>query len=323
MADINLLDLQPTTISKDLKGKYICLYGKPKVGKTTFAAESPKNLLLAFEKGYNGLAGIKAQDLTSWVDFKKVLKQLEDDKVRETFDTVSIDTVGIMWDLCEQYICMKNNVEKISDIKWGAGYKATKDEFEKSLRKITMLGYGLIIIAHVDTKMEKAPDGTDVEIIGPSIPARAYAIVNQMVDIIGYIGLDYDANGVAHRTLYTRSTPTVMAGSRFRYLPERIEFGYKELSEALAEAIESSARNDGATIMDHASAPKIVTRPFTEVQAEAKHLWDVLTTKDPNNSERIYAIVEEVFGSRPKLSEITPKQQDLFEVVIEGMKELK
>ena len=66
-----------------------------KVGKTTFAAEAPKNLLLAFEKGYNGLAGIKAQDLTSWVDFKKVLKQLEDDQVRAMFDTVSIDTVGI------------------------------------------------------------------------------------------------------------------------------------------------------------------------------------------------------------------------------------
>ena len=27
---IDLLNLQPTTISRDLKGKYICLFGKPK-----------------------------------------------------------------------------------------------------------------------------------------------------------------------------------------------------------------------------------------------------------------------------------------------------
>lgn len=27
---INLLDLAPTTISRDLKGKYLCIYGKPK-----------------------------------------------------------------------------------------------------------------------------------------------------------------------------------------------------------------------------------------------------------------------------------------------------
>ena len=31
---IDILNLQPTTISRDLKGKYICIYGKPKVGKT-------------------------------------------------------------------------------------------------------------------------------------------------------------------------------------------------------------------------------------------------------------------------------------------------
>lgn len=26
---IDILNLQPTTISRDLKGKYICIYGKP------------------------------------------------------------------------------------------------------------------------------------------------------------------------------------------------------------------------------------------------------------------------------------------------------
>lgn len=27
---IDILNLTPTTISRDLKGKYICIYGKPK-----------------------------------------------------------------------------------------------------------------------------------------------------------------------------------------------------------------------------------------------------------------------------------------------------
>ena len=46
--------------------KYICLFGKPKVGKTTFAVQAPRNLLVAFEKGYNAIAGIKAVDITKW-----------------------------------------------------------------------------------------------------------------------------------------------------------------------------------------------------------------------------------------------------------------
>ena len=45
---------------------------KLKIGKTTFAVQAPKNLLLAFEKGYNALGGIKAQEINKWSDFKIV-----------------------------------------------------------------------------------------------------------------------------------------------------------------------------------------------------------------------------------------------------------
>ena len=48
---INILDIQPSVISRSLKDKYILIYGKPKTGKTTLASKFPKNLLCAFEKG--------------------------------------------------------------------------------------------------------------------------------------------------------------------------------------------------------------------------------------------------------------------------------
>lgn len=34
---VDLLTLQPSVISRDLKGKFICLYGIPKSGKTGLA----------------------------------------------------------------------------------------------------------------------------------------------------------------------------------------------------------------------------------------------------------------------------------------------
>src|SRR5699024_7111176 len=118
--------------------------GAPKVGKTTFASQAPKNLLLAFEKGYNAISGIKAQDINKWADFKMVLKQLERPEAQEMYDTVTIDTIGICWEMCEDYICAQNMVKTIGDISWGRGYSLCKKEFESCLRKITMLGYGLI-----------------------------------------------------------------------------------------------------------------------------------------------------------------------------------
>lgn len=50
------------------------------------------------------------------------------------------------------------------------GYTAAKKEFENCLRKITQLGYGLVIIAHVEKRIEKRADNDEVEILGPAIP---------------------------------------------------------------------------------------------------------------------------------------------------------
>ena len=167
---IDILSLQPSVISRDLRGKYILLYGKAKCGKTTAAAKFPKALLCAFEKGYNAIGGVIAQDITKWSEFKLVLRQLEKPEAREKFETVVIDTVSIAWDLCEQFVCTQNGVQKISDIPWGGGFTAAKKEFESALRKITQLGYGVVLIAHNATRIEKTADGNDIEIISPELP---------------------------------------------------------------------------------------------------------------------------------------------------------
>ena len=66
MAKIDLLAIQPSVISKDLRGKYVLLYGKPKSGKTTAACSFPNSLLIAFERGYNAIGGVRAADVTKW-----------------------------------------------------------------------------------------------------------------------------------------------------------------------------------------------------------------------------------------------------------------
>lgn len=295
----------------------------PKVGKTSFAVQCPDNLLVAFEKGYNALGGIKPVDITKWSEFKVVLRQLEKPEVKEMYKTVSLDTIGIAWDLCEQHICSQHNVDNIGDIPWGRGYKLCTKEFDSTIRKIAMLGYGLIIIAHSKTRSEKIDDENSIEIIEPNIPSRAYDVINQLVDIIGYIGIEYDDNGNSKRTLYTRRTPTIMAGSRFPYLPARIPFGYKELTSALATAIELSGK-DGAVIVDHDKEGRSVIedRPFEEIQLEARNLWLQLVEKNTDNGAKILDTVQKIFGERKKLSDITENQKDLFELLLLEMQSM-
>ena len=319
---IDILNIQPTTISRDLKGKFVCIYSLPKVGKTSMACQFPKNLLLAFEKGYNAIAGIKPVDITKWSDLKLVLRQLEKPEARQMYDTITIDTIGIAWEMCEQFVCAQNGVQKIGDIPWGGGYSACKREFESCLRKITQLGYGLVIIAHVERRIEKRADDSEVEILGPAIPKRAYEIVNQLVDIIGYIDITWDEEGNSERWLYTRKTPTIMAGSRFKFLAPKIKFGYNELVEAIGEAIDKAEKLDGAVVVDTTQQVIEEKLDYNAIRAEAAELWKQLVEKDTENAGRILKKVEMVFGRPMKLSEITEDQVDLFNLVLLDMKEM-
>jgi hypothetical protein len=48
---INLLNVQPHKVSRDLSGYITFLFGPAKSGKTTFGTQMPGHLLLAFERG--------------------------------------------------------------------------------------------------------------------------------------------------------------------------------------------------------------------------------------------------------------------------------
>ena len=322
MAGIDILNIEPTVISRDLKGKYILIYGKPKTGKTTLASRFPKNLLVAFEKGYNAIGGIKAVDINRWADFKQVLRQLEKPEARDMYSTITIDTTTIAYEMCEQFVCAQNGVQTIRDIPWGQGWNLVKKEFETCLRKITMLGYGLVLISHIETRKEKTADDSEIEILAPSMPKRCYEVVNQIVDIIGYIATEWDDSGESQRWLYTRQTPTVMAGSRFPYLAPKIKLGYQELVDAINEAIDKQREIDGATVVDKLEQKVEEPLDFAKERAEAQTLWGNLVGSDPANADKILKKVEMIFGRKIKLSEITEDQVDLMHLVVLEMRDM-
>lgn len=224
--------------------------------------------------------------------------------------------------MCEKYICQQNAVQSISDIPWGGGYAATKKEFENCLRQITMLGYGLVLISHIETRKEKTADDNEIEILAPSMPKRCYEVVNQIVDIIGYIATEWDDAGNSQRYLYTRQTPTVMAGSRFPYLAAKIKLGYDELVAAINEAIDKQRELDGATVVDKVETKEREELDFDKIREEASVLWGNLVSEDAANAERILKKVEMIFGRKIKLSEITEDQKELFYLVLLDMRDM-
>ena len=330
MADIDIFSLEPSKISRDLKGKFLLIYGQPKTGKSTFGSQLPRALFMNFEQGTNALAGIKSQPILRWTDAKKVLTQLRKPQAKDIFDTIVVDTASIAWQLCEKYICQRENVDSIRDVPWGQGWSMLKQEFSEFWREITLLGFGILFIAHSKEKPTEMrnEDGEAINAVCPDLPNQCYTIINSIVDIIGYLQVQMNPDGTSERFLYTRSTPTIFAGSRYQYLEPKIKFGYQELVDAIGDAIDKAVELDGAEVTDHTVMAQIKDRPFPEVMAEAKEIWmkylDVPGEEEKNQRLMVMKdIIKKVFGSEDfKLSQAVPSQSSLVEYFIDEVKQL-
>ena len=331
MALPSIFDLEPSKISRDLKGKFILIYGQPKTGKSTFGSQLPRALFMNFEQGTNALAGIKSMPIMKWTDAKKVLSELRQPKAREVFDSVVVDTASIAWQLCEKYICQREGVDSIRDVPWGQGWTMLKNEFSEFWREITLLGFGILFIAHSKDKPTEMrnEDGEAITAVCPDLPNQCYTIINSIVDIIGYLQVQMNPDGSSERYLYTRSTPYVFAGSRYQYLAPKIKFGYQELVDAIGDAIDMAVEKDGAQVTDHTEVTQVRARPFQETMNEAKEIWQTYIGKATDAEDKdqrlrqMKDIVRSVFGNEDfKLSTAVISQQDLVELFISEMKPL-
>ena len=284
-----------------------------------------------FEQGTNALAGIRSVPILRWTDAKKVLTQLRKPQAKEMYDSIVVDTASIAWQLCEKYICQRENVDSIRDVAWGQGWNMLKTEFSEFWREITLLGFGILFIAHSKEKPTEMKDeqGDTITAVCPDLPSNAYTIINSIVDIIGYLQVQVNPDGTSERYLYTRSTPTIFAGSRYQYLAPKIKFGYQELVDAIGDAIDLAVKNDGAEVTEHTVFAQVKARPFNEVMDEAKNIWTGYLNAAKSDEEKdqrlniMKDIVKRVFGTEEfKLSSAVPSQVDLIELFIDEMKNL-
>ena len=135
-------------------------------------------------------------------------------------------------------------------------------------------------------------------------------------------------DGTSERYLYTRSTPTVFAGSRYQYLAPKIKFGYQELVDAIGDAIDQAVKLDGAQVTDHTEMVQVKSRPFQEVIEEARTLWtgyldSAVTDEEKERRLNIMKdIIKKVFGNEDfKLSQAVPSQVDLVDLFCSELKE--
>lgn len=321
---IDLLNLQPQQISRDLKGKFILCYSSPKAGKTTLASELDKVLICGFEQGTNALHNVLVQPILKWSDWKAVVRQLirDKEKLSDRIQMIAIDTADEAYKLCEKHMCQAAGVDTVKEIAaYGGGYKMVDDEFSSTLRELAFAGYGLFFISHEKEKTYKDDKGNEYTKVVPALPDRPFNIINKMVDIITYLRQVEIQEGeelVKKRYLFFREDNRFYAGSRFKYIVPHVELSYQNLVNAIYDAIDKEVVMKGGAATE--AGNPYLERDFEGLMEEAKALW----TKAVNleKVKDVSQILEEEFGKPIKFSEITPDQAESLAKVLFRIKEI-
>ena len=317
---IDLLNLQPHKVSRDLSGYITYIYGAPKCGKTTLATQMEKPLLLAFEPGYHALPGVIAQDVTTWAEMKQVFRELKKPEVKDTFKSVIIDTIDIAADRCKKYICNQNGIEDLGDLGYGKGWTKFKDEFNEVFRGLTQLGYAVFFIGHDKPETIENPDGSKYQKIRPTLSNSTKTVIAGMADIYGYAH-QKTAGEMSVLTLRD-SSGMIECGCRFKYMPVEIVMSYQNLVDALNEAIDKEAAETSGQFVtnERIVAPTTTTYDYDALMAEFQDLVGQLMSSGTTNGPKITAIVERYLGKGRKVSDTTEAQAEFVNLIISDIK---
>lgn len=228
---------------------------RPKAGKTSliygivkdkYEGDLSKLLLIAFEKGYSALDGIYAHDINEWEDFRELVDELIENKDEIPFKILGFDTVDVMGKMATDYILKiqgrkdKKQYTAINDLAYGKGYDMLEREMGDQIDKLDKAGFSLVFLTHDKDRQFETREGLKYDKTTLSLGGRVRDLILNMVDFIVFIELSKElVKGVAEdrRYIYFRGDSGLEAGSRFKHVPNRIEYSYKGFLDTVENAI--------------------------------------------------------------------------------------
>ena len=124
------------------------LYGEPGVGKSVFACKAPKPFFICSDGNYAWLEDFGADpdayvEVSSWDEAKKAFA-----KDYSEYETIVVDLTEDLFKWCEREYCVRNKIEHLSDLGYGKGYDATRNEFFIEMCKLISLDKNIIFLMH-------------------------------------------------------------------------------------------------------------------------------------------------------------------------------
>lgn len=245
-----------TTVFEDPGPLKIGIYGEPGCGKTVFACQAPKPLLLDFENGrrsllnHKDLWNTKIRKVNSFTEAEQVVQSMraKDPFFIDEVETTIVDTITR---------CQRNHLIEMVKKNYAENsnrhqYLPSEAEFNISNRVMeryilsmveasVLLDKTLIINCHV--KEDKDDNGSTVLIRPDTSPGLVGTLVGLM-DAVFYMSSETDLQGVTVRKLRTVASRKLKGKNRLGELPvELINPTFQQILDAANKQREIALSN--------------------------------------------------------------------------------
>lgn len=236
---MSLLPKNDRRVVEEVKQKKIWLYGGVASGKTTFADGFPKPLMLNTDgnikfvtspyliiKDQVQVTGRIKNVQLAWEYFKDIVDELEECK--NDFETVVVDLIEDLYQMCRLYIYQRENITHESDNSFKAWDMVT-NEYLNTMSKLLNLDYeNMVLISHEDTTRDITNQkGDNITQIKPNLRDKVALKVAGMVDLTGRIVIE-DGD---KRFLSFKTDNVIFGGKRIPINKDRVPLEYKELDK--------------------------------------------------------------------------------------------
>jgi|2_EtaG_2_1085320.scaffolds.fasta_scaffold02436_11 hypothetical protein len=221
---VGVLPTASTPPKRRIEDLSILLYGAPKIGKSSFAAQFPDALFLPTEPGLNSLDVFQAPadgtGVKDWPELSRIYSEVA--RGGHGFKTTVIDTIGNAYEFAAAHVCGARNVEYAGDLAHGKGWGLIKAEFKRLITAAAKLPFGLIMIAHAtNDKIEQG--GSEIIKTRPTLSNACREVLLGLCDMILFFDVEKvnDDNGNVRfdRVLRTKPNANFEAGDRSGTLP--------------------------------------------------------------------------------------------------------
>ena len=286
------------------------LYGEPGVGKSVFACKAPKPFFICSDGNYAWLEDFGADpdayvEVSSWDEAKKAFA-----KDYSEYETIVVDLTEDLFKWCEREYCVRNKIEHLSDLGYGKGYDATRNEFFIEMCKLISLDKNIIFLMHGLSITVKDRRGVEHTKYIPSnrLPDKVIDMIEGRVRYFlrCYIKDVETEDGKVEKKRFLSLVPKpnefgIIRGVNENEIPQDIPLDFNKFAKVIGldTKVEKTVKKKVEKKVEEPKEPEIKEEPKVteelEVKEEPKTVEEPIKTEEPakatlSNEDKLAAI---------------------------------